>query len=79
MNSMSYWMIAQIFLRNETLTGTLYQNKLLQPGVQIAVNSNEIKFEPHGDLVDITYSCYNVTKLTIKIILLKLKIMKQAR
>ena len=38
----------------ELLSGfpPLYQNKLQQQGVQDVVNTNKIKFEPYGDLVD---------------------------
>ena len=30
----------------------MYQSELQKQGVQDAVNMNEIKFEPYGDLVD---------------------------
>ena len=33
----------------------LYQNKLQEQGVQDVVNTNKIKFEPYGDLVDKAY------------------------
>ena len=38
----------------ELLSGfpPIYQNKLLEEGVQDVVNINKIKFEPYGDLVD---------------------------
>ena len=39
----------------------LYQNKLLEQGVQVIVNINKIKFEPYGDLVDEVYSRLNET------------------
>ena len=41
----------------------LYQNKLLEPGVQTVANSNKIKFEPFGNLVDDSYSRYNANML----------------
>ena len=41
----------------------LYQNKLLEPGVQTVVNSNKIKFEPFGNLVDDSYSRYDTNML----------------
>ena len=37
----------------------LYQNKLQEQGVQDVVNSNKIKFEPYGDLVDQVFSQFN--------------------
>ena len=40
-----------------------YQNKRLEPGVQIVVNSNKIKFKPNGGLLDEAYSRYNVNML----------------
>ena len=41
----------------ELLSGfpPLYQNKLQEQGVQDVVNTNKIKFEPYGDLVDKVY------------------------
>ena len=39
---------------------TLYQNQLLEPGVRPVANSSKIKFELYGDLVDETYSRYNI-------------------
>ena len=39
----------------------MYQNKLQEQGVQDVVNTNKIKFEPHGDLVDQVYSQFNET------------------
>ena len=41
----------------ELLSGfpPLYQNKLQEQGVQDVVNTNKIKFEPYGDLVDKAY------------------------
>ena len=42
---------------------TLYQNKHLETGVQTAVNSNKIKFEPYGDLVNEAYSHCNANML----------------
>ena len=41
----------------------LYQNKLLEPGVQTVANSNKIKSEPFGNLVDDSYSRYNANML----------------
>ena len=37
----------------------LYQNKLQEQGVQDVANSNKIKFEPYGDLVDQVFSQFN--------------------
>ena len=37
----------------------LYQNKLREQGVQVAVNMSKIKLEPYGDLVDQTFSKFN--------------------
>ena len=47
----------------ELLSGfpPLYQNKLQEQGVQDVVNTNKIKFEPYGDLVDQAYSKFNET------------------
>ena len=38
---------------------TLYQNKLQEQSVQNVVNTNKIKFEPYGGLVDQAYSKFN--------------------
>ena len=57
----------------------LYQNKLLEPGVQTVANSNKIKFEPFGNLVDDSYSRYNANMLDNQDPLVKLKMMKQGR
>ena len=50
--------------KKELLSGfpPLYQNKLLEPGVQTVVNSS-IEFEPYGDLVDEASSRYNTSML----------------
>ena len=45
---------------------TLYQNKLQEQGVQDAVNTNKIKFEPYGDLVDQTFSQFNENSINNK-------------
>ena len=37
--------------------------KILELDVQIAVNSNKIKFKPYDDLADEAYSCYNAYML----------------
>ena len=37
----------------------IYQNKLPNQGVQDVVSINKIKIEPHGDLVDETFSQFN--------------------
>ena len=58
---------------------SLYQNKLLEPGVQTMANSNKIKFEPFGNLVDDSYSRYNANMLDNQDPLVKLKMMKQGR
>ena len=58
---------------------SLYQNKLLEPGVQTVANSNKIKFEPFGNLVDDSYSRYNANMLDNQDPLVKLKMMKQGR
>ena len=42
---------------------TLYQNKHLETGVQTAVNSNKIKFEPYDDLVNEACSHCNANML----------------
>ena len=58
---------------------SLHQNKLLEPGVQTVANSNKIKFEPFGNLVDDSYSRYNANMLDNQDPLVKLKMMKQGR
>ena len=57
----------------------LYLNTLLEPGVKMVVNNSKIKFEPCSDLVDETYLVIMLICLTIKIPLVKLKMMKQGR
>ena len=37
----------------------MYQKKQQEQGVQGVVKINKIKFEPYGDLVDITFSQHN--------------------
>ena len=37
----------------------LYQNKLLEPGIQDVVNNNKTTFKPYDDLVDKAFSHYN--------------------
>ena len=71
----------QFWDEKDLLSGclSLYQNKLLEPGVQTVANSNKIKFEPFGNLVDDSYSRYNANMLDNQDPLVKLKMMKQGR
>ena len=50
----------------ELLSGfpPLYQNKLQEQGFQDVVNTNKIKFELYGDLVDQVYSKFNETLIS---------------
>ena len=54
----------------------LYQNKLQEQGIQDVVNTNKIKFEPYGDLVDKAYLNLMRPWLTIKTHKAKLKMTK---
>ena len=54
----------------------MYQNKLQEQGVQDAININKITFEPYGHLVDQFF--FNLMRLwlSIKIHIVKMKMMK---
>ena len=57
---------------------SLYQNKVQEQGVQDVVNRNKIKFKTYGDLGDLVRLFLSLmrNRLTIKIHIAKLKIMK---
>ena len=54
----------------------MYQNKLQEQGIQDVVNTNRIKFQPYGDLVDQIYSKFNETLINNQDPQAKLKMTK---
>ena len=54
----------------------MYQNKLQEQGVQDAININKITFEPYSDLVDQFFFNLMRLRLSIKIHIFKMKMMK---